>query len=145
MSKKEEQKKEYYQAFKLFDNKGNDTIPPEALGDLLRALGQNPSQAEVSELTKTAGANITFEKFVSILERPGGFAPAATYEEFVEGFQVLDKDRSGYISAGELRYVLTSLGEKLSEGEVDELMKTVEVDKNGNIKYEEFIKQIMTT
>ncbi|CAG8456231.1 5568_t:CDS:2 [Dentiscutata erythropus] len=124
---KEEQKKEYYQAFKLFDNKGNDTIPPEALGDLLRALGQNPSQAEVTELAKTAGAN------------------TATYEEFVEGFQVLDKDRSGYISAGELRYVLTSLGEKLSEGEVDELMKTVEVDKNGNIKYEEFIKQIMST
>ncbi|CAG8528744.1 23854_t:CDS:2 [Cetraspora pellucida] len=124
---KEEQKKEYYQAFKLFDNKGNDTIPPEALGDLLRALGQNPSQADVVALTKGVGNN------------------TATYEEFVEGFQVLDKDRSGYISAGELRYVLTSLGEKLSEGEVDELMKTVEVDKNGNIKYEEFIKQIMST
>ena len=32
--------------------------------------------------------------------------------------------------------VLTSLGEKLTEAEADELMKTVEIDKNGNIKYE---------
>lgn len=32
--------------------------------------------------------------------------------------------------------VLTSLGEKLSDAEVDELMKTVDIDENGNIKYE---------
>ncbi|CAG8472369.1 12991_t:CDS:2 [Acaulospora morrowiae] len=102
----EEQKNDYYQAFKLYDHKGDDTIQPEILGDLLRALGQSPTQAEVTELAKSAGSKITFEKFIEILGRPNGFAPAGTYEEFVEGFQVLDKDRTGYISASELRYGL---------------------------------------
>lgn len=41
--------------------------------------------------------------------------------------RVFDKDGSGYIGVGELRYVLTSLGEKLSEEEVDELLKGVKV------------------
>ncbi|PKY43053.1 EF-hand, partial [Rhizophagus irregularis] len=127
---------EYHKAFKLFDKEGNDTIPGEALGDLLRALNQNPTNAEVAELSKGAGPKISFDKFLEILLRPDGFAPAASYEEIFEGFQVFDKDRTGYISVGEVKYVLTSLGEKLSEAEVDDLIKTVDVDKNGNIKYE---------
>ncbi|RHZ56338.1 hypothetical protein Glove_402g17 [Diversispora epigaea] len=141
----EQQKKEYLQAFKLYDNKGDDSIPSEALGDLLRALDQNPTQEEVNQLVKSVGSKLDFKKFLEILGRPGGFSPAGTYEEFIEGFQVFDKDRTGYISAAELRYVLTSLGEKLSDAEVDELMKTIDIDESGNIKYEEFIKQTMSS
>ncbi|CAI2189180.1 13088_t:CDS:2, partial [Funneliformis geosporum] len=132
----------YHRDFKLFDKEGNDTIPSEALGDLLRALGQNPTNAEVEELTKGAGSKINFENFLKILLRPDGFAPAGTYEEFVEGFQVFDKDRTGYISAGDLKY--GSLGEKLSEEDVDELLKTF-VDKDGKIKYDDFIKEILAS
>lgn len=40
---------------------------------------------------------------------------------------MFDKDNNGYIGQGELRYVLTSLGEKLSDEEVDELLKGVKV------------------
>ncbi|CAJ0901341.1 3466_t:CDS:2, partial [Entrophospora sp. SA101] len=122
-----------------------DTIPKEELGNLLRALKQNPSQAEVAELSKDLGERIDFNKFMEILERPNGFAPLGTFEEFIEGFQVFDKDRTGYISAGELRYVLSNLGEKLSNEEVDELMKISQVDKNGNIKYDDFVKFILSS
>ena len=34
-------------AFTLFDNKGDDKIAANQLGDVLRAVGQNPSEAEV--------------------------------------------------------------------------------------------------
>lgn len=50
-------------------------------------------------------------------------------EEFIRGFQVFDKDGTGQIGVGELRYVLTSLGEKLSDEEVDELLKGVSVGR----------------
>jgi Ca2+-binding EF-hand superfamily protein len=36
---------------------------------------------------------------------------------------VFDKAGNGFIGAGELRYVLTQLGEKMSDEEVDELLK----------------------
>jgi hypothetical protein len=48
-------------------------------------------------------------------------------EEFIRGFQVFDKDGNGFIGAGELRYVLTQLGEKMTESEVDDLLKGVQV------------------
>jgi Ca2+-binding EF-hand superfamily protein len=51
--------------------------------------------------------SITFDYFVNdILKRNNGagFKPQGTLEEFVQGFQVFDKDGNGFISAGELRY-----------------------------------------
>ncbi|KAA1133730.1 hypothetical protein PGTUg99_004032 [Puccinia graminis f. sp. tritici] len=115
------------EAFALFDKKGTGTISRESLGDLLRALGQNPTQAEVAELAASAPHDIDFATFSAILNRPGGFSPAGTAEDFIRGFRVFDKAGNGYIGAGELRYVLTSLGEKLSDEEVDELMKCVQI------------------
>jgi calmodulin len=44
-------------------------------------------------------------------------------DEFIKGFQVFDKAGNGFIGAGELRYVLTQLGEKMTDEEVDELLK----------------------
>lgn len=55
--------------------------------------------------------------------RPGSRA----VEEFIRGFQVFDKEGNGYIGAGELRYVLTQLGEKMTDEEVDELLKGVQI------------------
>lgn len=43
---------EWKEAFSLYDKKGNSTVSSANLGDLLRGLGQNPTQAEVAELVK---------------------------------------------------------------------------------------------
>ena len=45
-------------------------------------------------------------------------ADTDTEEEIKEAFKVFDKDGNGFISAAELRHVMTSLGEKLSDEEV---------------------------
>lgn len=45
---------EYKEAFALFDKRGTGAVPRETLGDLLRAVGQNPTQAEVSDLVSSA-------------------------------------------------------------------------------------------
>lgn len=38
----------------MFDKKGTGAVPRETLGDLLRALGQNPTQAEVADIVNAA-------------------------------------------------------------------------------------------
>jgi Ca2+-binding EF-hand superfamily protein len=45
---------EYKEAFALFDKRGTGAVSRETLGDLLRALGQNPTQAEVAEIVASA-------------------------------------------------------------------------------------------
>lgn len=56
-------------------------------------------------------------------------------EEFVEGFKVFDKESNGLISAAELRHLLTQLGERLTEKEVDVLLSGME-DGQGQVPYE---------
>ena len=51
--------------------------------------------------------------------------------------EVFDRDGNGFISAAELRHVMTNLGEKLTDEEVDEMIREADVDGDGQINYEE--------
>ena len=51
-------------------------------------------------------------------------------------FDVFDKDGSGTISADELRQVMKSLGENLTDEEIDEMIREADKDKNGTIDCE---------
>ncbi|GMK54449.1 hypothetical protein CspeluHIS016_0110350 [Cutaneotrichosporon spelunceum] len=133
---------EYKEAFALFDKRGTGQVPRESLGELLRSLGQNPTQAEVAQLEGAVGATFDFNQFIDILNRPDGWKPAGTAEEFIKGFQVFDKAGNGMIGAGELRYVLTQLGEKMSDEEVDELLKGFPV-QDGQVNYHSFVRSIL--
>ncbi|EJD02247.1 myosin regulatory light chain cdc4 [Fomitiporia mediterranea MF3/22] len=135
---------EYKEAFALFDKKGTGTVPREVLGDLLRALGQNPTQAEVADIVASAPRDVDYKSFLTILNRPDGFKPAGTAEEFLRGFQVFDREMNGFIGAGELRYILTQLGEKMTDEEVDELLKGIQIGPDGNVNYESFVRTILT-
>ena len=106
-----------------------------------------PSASFLSAVTVLSRVRtVDFDTFQRVLNRPDGYKSAGTAglsllhlswcsgsptllrtDEFIRGFQVFDKDGTGYIGVGELRYVLTSLGEKLSDDEVDELLKGVKV------------------
>ena len=62
---------------------------------------------------------------------------ADSEDEIKEAFRVFDKDGNGYISASELRHVMTNLGEKLTDEEVDEMIREADIDGDGQIDYEE--------
>ena len=65
-------------------------------------------------------------------------------EEIKEAFKVFDKDGNGFISAAELRHIMTNLGEKLTDEEVDEMIREADIDGDGQINYEEFVKMMMS-
>ena len=64
-------------------------------------------------------------------------------EEIKEAFKVFDKDGNGFISAAELRHIMTNLGEKLTDEEVDEMIREADVDGDGQINYDEFVDMMM--
>lgn len=77
---------------------------------------------------------VDFETFQRVLNRPGGFRDPGEPEEYCRGFQVFDKDMTGFIGVGQLKYILTNLGEKMTDDEVDELLKAVDTS-SGQVNY----------
>ncbi|MGH0160542.1 UNVERIFIED_CONTAM: hypothetical protein FKN15_062667 [Acipenser sinensis] len=62
--------------------------------------------------------------------------------EITEAMLMTDKKKKGYILASELRAKLTGLGEKLTDKEVDDLLKEANVGSDGIVHYEKFIAMV---
>ena len=82
----------------------------------------------------TGNGTIDFPEFLTMMARK--MKDTDSEEELRESFRVFDKDGNGYISAAELRHVMTNLGEKLTDDEVDEMMKEADTNGDGQISYE---------
>ena len=126
----EEQIAEFKEAFSLFDKDGDGTITTKELGTVMRSLGQNPTEAELQDMINEVDADgngtIDFPEFLSLMARK--MKDTDTEEELIEAFKVFDRDGNGFISAAELRHVMTNLGEKLTDEEVDEMIREADVD-----------------
>merc|ERR1712232_546645 len=84
---------------------------------------------------------IDFPDFLSLMARK--MKDTDTEEELIEAFKVFDRDEDGFISAGELRSSMMNLGEKLTDAEVDEMIREADQDGDGQINYDEFVKMMM--
>lgn len=138
----EERLKELREIFDMFDDDNSGTVSTSELANAMRNMGLNPTEKEVQELIrdKVEGDELTFEQFVKLTEDMDN--PADEEEEMRQAFSVFDKDGSGTITAEELRVVMMNLGEKMTEEEVDEMVREADLDGDGEINYQEFVKMM---
>ncbi|KIW42932.1 uncharacterized protein PV06_06430 [Exophiala oligosperma] len=138
----EDEIKAFKDVFALFDKDNSGTITASELGEIMRSLGQNPSDSELQDMINevdidNSGA-IDFDEFIKMMSttvKAHHFA-----DETRAAFNVFDKDGSGTISADELRQVMKSIGENLTDAEIDEMIREADKDHNGSIDYEEFVQ-----
>jgi Ca2+-binding EF-hand superfamily protein len=116
------------------------TIELDELQQVMRKLGQNPTEKDLLEMIKSVDDNgdheIDFEEFLILMKsRIGTLDPE---QELRDAFAVFDTDGSGAIDRKELKRLMKKLGQALSEAEIDAMMNEVDENGDGEISFEEF-------
>merc|ERR1712178_450071 len=97
----------------------------------------NPTEAELQDMINEVDADgngvIDFPEFLSLSARK--MKDTDTEEEILEAFKVFDRDGSGFISAAEIRHIMSNLGEKITDEEMDEMLAEADVDSDGKVDY----------
>lgn len=111
----------------------------------MKALGLNPSRDDlldmIAEVDTDRNGTVDFPEFCQLMAMKL-VGNVSEENEILEAFKVFDQDGNGYISARELRTVMASLGRKLTDEEVDDIIREVDLDGDGQIDYEEFLKMM---
>lgn len=102
-------------AFSIYDEIGSGVIDAIDLGNVLRALHTNPTNATIEKLggTKKKGEKtLTLEEFLPIYSHVKKDKEQGCYEDFIECLKLYDKQENGTMLAAELSHTLLSLGKK---------------------------------
>ncbi|EPY50227.1 myosin I light chain Cam2 [Schizosaccharomyces cryophilus OY26] len=141
MAPSKEQLDEMKEAFTLYDIDRDGLIPTSHVGSVLRSLGINVSDAELTKLSNELGDAIDGKKFMNFATSK--LNETESEEEFVKAFTVFDKDNSGYIETAKFAEYMMTLGEKLPEHEVQMMVQEADPTNSGTFNYHEFVQRIM--
>lgn len=114
----------------------------------MRALGLNPTNREINEMMLEMDQNgsnrsetecfifrsnfvcfslgnnrLDFQEFANFMANH--YHERDQEAELREAFRIFDRDNSGFITISELKQVMLNLGEKLSQEEVEDMMREV--------------------
>lgn len=139
----EQQRAEIRQAFDLFDTEGQGVIDANALKVVLRALGFEPRKEQVKQMIASVeGASdtgmIDFNEFLELLLQK--MSEKDTKEDAMRAFRQFDLDHQGRISFANLQAVARELGETMTDEEISEMITAADLDKDGFINEEEFLR-----
>merc|ERR1711959_619684 len=135
-------------AFSLFDKNGDKKISEEELASVYRDLGGAPSPAQIKNMIEKEDADgdkmLNEEEFLQFMNRQ--MAAASNAEQIIEAFRVMsdDVDGTGEVRVTELKNILTTVGQKLTEEEADMLIKDASQDSSGDmVNYKKFVTRMM--
>ena len=121
----DEQRKDLQDIFDQFDKDKDGKISGKELANAMESMGQNPTDEEINEMMREVDLNqdgkIDFDEFMILMTKSS--PDTQTEEEVINAFRVY----------------------KMTEEEADEMVKQADIDKDGMINYEEFVRMMMAS
>ncbi len=139
---------QFREAFEQYDKDNNGSITLRELSIVMNSINLNNdfTQNQINSLMEKAGdsntGKIKVEDFLSIMSAK--YKDTDTAEEIISAFRTFDKEGNGIISSNELRHIMITLGERLSDEEVDEIIREADINGDGFIYYEDFVKSMLS-
>ena len=137
---------QFHYLFDLFDKDSSGTITTKELGTVMRNLGQNPSEEELKQLIREVDLNgdgtIDFKEFLCLMVKK--MDDSDIDQELQDAFKFFDGDKDGYIPSLELRNAMNNLGDEYTPEEAEEMIKEGDLDNDGKISFDEFMKIVLS-
>ncbi len=143
----DEQRKDLQDIFDQFDKDKDGKISGKELANAMESMGQNPTDEEINEMMREVDLNqdgkIDFDEFMILMTKSS--PDTQTEEEVINAFRVFDKEGNGLIASSELKHIMMTIGDKMTEEEADEMVNEADIDEDGMINYEEFVRMMMAS
>merc|ERR1712044_15819 len=117
----QDQIQEFKEAFNMIDQNRDGFIDKEDLHDMLASLGKDPTDKYLEDMMKEAPGPINFTMFLTMFgEKLNGTDP----EDVIRNaFACFDDQGTGKINEEYLRELLTTMGDRFTDDEVDEMYR----------------------
>ncbi|XP_056225829.1 calcium-binding protein 2 [Seriola aureovittata] len=140
---------ELQEAFKEFDYDQDGYLNYKDVAECMRTMGYMPTEMELLEIVQQIkmrmGGLMDFEDFTELMgpRMMGETADMLGLKELQSAFVQFDLDGDGKINQEEMKEAVKSmLGEKLKKGELEEILKELDINADGNIDFEEFVMML---
>ncbi|XP_023230543.1 calcium-binding protein E63-1-like [Centruroides sculpturatus] len=134
-------------AFSMLDKNQDGRVSATEIKFMLDNFGICLTDSTIQHLIQQASGNndglIDESEFLAWMASHQQALMDDETEDLLAAFRVFDRDRNGYITRDELKVAMDLIGEPMSEQQLDDLLELIDVDNDGRINYEEFVKMLL--
>ena len=145
ISLSEETKTDYKDSFNLFDTNHDGTINSQKIREIMQKFGKNPTEQQliqiIENVAKPGSDKIRFDDFTDFMEKKN--KENDTEIEIINTFQIFAAENNGLIPNEELFHIIRTFGETLTDKEIEDIISEADVDGDGYINYEEFVRMMI--
>lgn len=128
--------------FNYFDRNKDGTVSAKEIQGALLSLGEDRSTEEIGDMLATIGVpadgELDFMLFVKLLQQNFSSLVTISRSDLKSLYASIDIDRSGYVTAAELRHFMTKMDIDMTDAEMSEMISIYDLDGNNQILVDEF-------
>ena len=134
------QREEFSDLFKIIDTSRDGLISILELRQAMESVGDRHTDNELREMINNANPKINGNAEINFSEFMGVMAEAEFYNLFLETFEMLDVNNTGYVTAGDLNRVLGGVRDLIS----DDRMSIIDTsDSDMQVDYETYANMLL--
>ena len=137
---------EYKKVFELHSKGKEGNVNTQELANIFKSINIDASDEEIKEIIKKLDLEdkkeINYDEFLTIINQKEKDVDGE--EEVLKAFKVFDKDGNGLININELKDIILNMGNNWSENEINEMLAEADIDMDGYINYEDFVRTMMS-
>ena len=137
---------EYKKVFESYSKGQEGNVNKQELANIFKAINIDASDEEIKEIIKKMDLEdkkeINYDEFLAIINQRE--KDVDEEEEVLKAFKVFDKEGNGLININELKDIMLSMGNNWSENEINEMFAEADIDMDGYLNYEDFVRTMMS-